>query len=110
MPRCEHCGAECAIPFTCQHCGGKFCPECRLPPAHDCTGMQSWKNRPAPGVGMKYGKGGGVTATGGGVTVVKRGTGGKPVQGIPWMKVMLAVIVLVILGLAYLVLSGAAGR
>ncbi|MDD1683232.1 MAG: hypothetical protein LUO98_05275 [Methanoregula sp.] len=39
MTRCDHCGSECTPPFTCRHCGGKICPDCRLPPGHDCTGI-----------------------------------------------------------------------
>jgi hypothetical protein len=104
--RCEHCGAECALPFTCQHCGGRFCPDCRLPPGHGCTGMQSWKKRPAPGVGMNYGKGGSVTATGvqGGRTRLREKGG----PGIPWLKFMVAAIAIILLGIAYLVLSAPA--
>ncbi|MGB9176463.1 MAG: hypothetical protein WCB46_06965 [Methanoregula sp.] len=32
MARCYHCSNECVLPFTCLHCGGKFYPDCRLPP------------------------------------------------------------------------------
>jgi hypothetical protein len=106
MARCDHCGNECVLPFTCQHCGRKFCPDCRLPPNHDCTGIGSWNAKPRPAVGMSYSKGGGVTATGG-ITLETRqrqdkGTG----EGHPYLKIMIAVVVLVLLGLAWLVLSG----
>lgn len=101
--RCEHCGAECALPFTCQHCGGKFCPDCRLPPGHGCTGMQSWNRRPAPGVGMNYRKSGEIIATGGFGGGTRTGEKDRPT--IPWLKVMIAGIVIILLGIAFLVLS-----
>jgi hypothetical protein len=61
-------------------------------------------------VSLNYGKGG-VTITGGGYIPdtragAKRKTGG----GIPWLRVMIAVIAVVVLGVAFLVLSGAAGH
>ena len=108
MPRCDYCGTECALPFTCQHCGGKFCPDCRLPPVHQCAGLASWKKKPAPGVSLKYGKGGGVTVTGGGY-IPARDTGAKKTigAGLPWLKIAIAAIVLVLLGIAYFVLTAA---
>ena len=60
MARCDKCGNEVVLPFTCQHCGGKFCPDCRLPPNHDCTGIGSWNAKPRPAIGMNYSRGGGV--------------------------------------------------
>jgi uncharacterized protein len=110
MVRCDHCGAECALPFTCQHCGGKYCPDCRLPPNHTCTGISSWNAKPLPSVGVNYGKGGGVSVSGGGyVTESRRDTKKKPGMNVPYLRVMIAVIVLVLLGLAWLVLSGYKG-
>jgi hypothetical protein len=110
MVRCDHCGAECALPFTCQHCGGKFCPDCRLPPNHNCTGMGSWKKKPSPSVSVNYGKGGGVSVTGGGyIPDSRRDAKKKPSAGIPYLWIMITVIVLVLLGLAWLVLSGYRG-
>ncbi|HUH78347.1 MAG TPA: AN1-type zinc finger domain-containing protein [Methanoregula sp.] len=109
MPRCDYCGAECALPFTCQHCGGKFCPGCRLPPGHQCAGLASWKKKPAPGVGLKYGRGGGVTATGGGYIPGRQaGTRKKTGAGIPWLKIMIAAIAIILLGIGYIVLSSPA--
>lgn len=35
---CEFCGAEEALPFVCNYCGGVFCSEHRLPEAHQCKG------------------------------------------------------------------------
>lgn len=110
MVRCEHCGAECALPFTCQHCGGKFCPDCHLPPNHNCTGMSSWNTKPRPTVGANYGRGGGVSATGGGyMPDSRRDAKKKPAMVIPYLWIMIVVILLVLLGLAWLVLSGYKG-
>jgi hypothetical protein len=106
MSRCEHCGTECALPFTCQHCGGSFCPECRLPPNHNCTGLGSWNRKPRPSVGVNYGKGGSVSATGGGYIPDSRRSAKKKTAAVPYLWIMIAVIVLIVLGLAWLVLSG----
>ena len=110
MPACDYCGKECALPFTCQRCGGKFCPDCRLPPAHECTGIASWKKKPLPSIGMKYGRGGGVTATSGGYRESTRTPAKKAGRAIPWLKIMLAVIAIIIFGIAYLALSGYGAR
>ena len=105
MPRCDSCGNECTLPFTCQHCGGKFCPECRLPLNHQCSGITSWQKKPVPGVGMRYDRGG-VTATGGGYAEARRTSKRKPGKEIPWLKVMIAIMVIIILGMLFLVMSG----
>lgn len=105
MTRCDHCGTETTLPFTCQHCGGKFCADCRLPPNHNCTGIGSWNKKPRPAVGMSYTRGGGVSATGGIAADTYR-PGKKAAAGIPYLKIMIAVIVLILLGLAALVLAG----
>ena len=105
MARCDSCGNECTLPFTCQHCGGKFCPDCRLPPNHDCTGIGSWNAKPRPAIGMTYSKGGGVTATGGIALESGRERKKKVREGLPYLKIMVAVIALVLLGLAWLVLT-----
>ena len=55
---------------------------------------------------MNYGKGGGVTATGSGFADKRTGPVKKTGKEIPWMKVMIAVIAVILLGVAYLVLSG----
>ena len=106
MARCDHCRAECTLPFTCQHCGGKFCPDCRLPPNHDCTGIGSWNAKPRPAIGMNYRRGGGVTATGGIAPEPRHGRKKETGKGLPFLKIMIAVIGLVLLGLAWLVLAG----
>ena len=36
--KCDYCGAEEDLPFTCNYCGGTFCGEHRLPEAHACKG------------------------------------------------------------------------
>jgi Zn-dependent protease len=36
--KCDFCGVEEDLPFTCNYCGGTFCGEHRLPEAHACTG------------------------------------------------------------------------
>ena len=105
MTRCDHCGNECSLPFTCQHCGGKFCPDCRLPPGHNCTGLAGWKKRPLPSVGLKYGKDG-VTATGGSAGMSRREPAKNVVRGIPFFRIMIAIAILVLLWIAWLVLTG----
>jgi len=35
---CDFCGKEEALPFVCNYCGGAFCPDHRLPEAHQCKG------------------------------------------------------------------------
>jgi Zn-dependent protease len=40
---CEFCGREEALPFVCNYCGGAFCPDHRLPEAHQCKGDLSQK-------------------------------------------------------------------
>ena len=106
MTRCDTCGNEVALPFTCQHCGGKFCPDCRLPPNHGCTGIDRWNAKPRPPVGMSYSKGGGVAATGGIALESRRRPEKKTEAGLPFLKIMIAIIVLVLLGLAWLALTG----
>ena len=106
MARCDHCGTECVLPFTCQHCGGKFCADCRLPPNHDCSGIGSWNAKPRPAVGMNYRRGGGVSATGGIPPESRRSQGKKAAEGLPYLKILAGVVVLVLLGLAWLALSG----
>jgi hypothetical protein len=106
MTRCDKCGTEVALPFTCQHCGGKFCPACRLPPNHDCTGIGSWNAKPRPAIGMNYSRGGGVTATGGVAPEVRQRPEKKTGEGLPYLKILIGIIVLVLLGLAWLALAG----
>jgi len=106
MARCESCGNECTLPFTCQHCGGKFCPECRLPPNHQCAGIISWQKKPTPGVGMRYGRDSGVTATSGGYAESRPASKGKRDKEMPSLKVMIAIMVIIILAIFFLVMIG----
>jgi len=106
MARCDHCGTECILPFTCQHCGGKFCPECRLPPNHDCSGIGSWNAKPRPAVGMNYSRGGGVSATGGIAPESRRSAEKNAAGGLPYLKILFGIVLLVLLGLAWLAFSG----
>lgn len=106
MTRCDHCGSETTLPFTCQHCGGKFCADCRLPPNHACTGISSWNAKPRPAVGISYSRGGGVAPTGGIAAGSRSRKAHGESTGIPYLKIMAAIIVLVLIGLAWLVLSG----
>ena len=36
--KCDFCGRQEDLPFTCNYCGGTFCAEHRLPEAHACRG------------------------------------------------------------------------
>jgi len=107
MTRCDRCSNECTLPFTCQHCGGKFCPDCRLPPNHDCAGIGNWNSKPAPSIGLRYGKSGGISVTGGGyIPDSRRDAKKRTATGIPYLRIMIVVIVLVLLGFVWLVLNG----
>ena len=37
---CEKCEKETFLPFRCQHCGGHFCSEHRLPENHECAQVE----------------------------------------------------------------------
>jgi hypothetical protein len=107
MTRCDHCGNEVVLPFSCQHCGGKFCDECRLPPNHNCVNIGTWKKKPLPVVGLSYSKGGGVTATSSGYSADSRiTTKKKHDKRIPYLEIFIAIIVLILIGIAWLVLGG----
>jgi len=41
--KCDYCGREEPLPFVCNYCGGAFCPDHRLPEAHQCKGDLSQK-------------------------------------------------------------------
>lgn len=43
MQRCEECGEEVSMPYTCSFCGDKFCSEHRLPENHSCDGLSSYE-------------------------------------------------------------------
>ncbi|MBE8538834.1 AN1-type zinc finger domain-containing protein [Geoglobus acetivorans] len=48
MTKCHHCGKETALPFRCKYCGNLFCEDCRLPPKHNCSGIDLWFRRASP--------------------------------------------------------------
>jgi len=39
MVKCDYCGKEVDLPFTCPYCGGHFCAEHRLPESHNCPNI-----------------------------------------------------------------------
>jgi hypothetical protein len=55
---------------------------------------------------MNYSKGGNVTATGGVALETRRRPEKKAGEGLPYLKIVIVMIVLVLLGLAWLVLGG----
>jgi hypothetical protein len=58
------------------------------------------------GVGIRYGRGRGVTATSGGFSETQHSTKTKKGGEIPWLKVMIAIILIVALILLFLVMGG----
>ncbi len=40
MDACYYCGAETDLPFECNYCNDKFCPEHRLPETHRCVKLR----------------------------------------------------------------------
>ncbi len=40
MAKCDYCGEEVSLPYTCGYCGGSFCPRHRLPENHECEGLE----------------------------------------------------------------------
>ena len=106
MTRCDHCGNEVVLPFSCQYCGGKYCPDCRLPPNHTCVNIGLWNSKPRPSAGIAGKKGGMATPTGGGYIADLKGKAKKKQgSGTPYLKIMMAIIVLILLGIAWLVFS-----
>ena len=43
MQRCDECGKEISMPYTCSFCGEKYCSKHRLPENHSCDGLSSYK-------------------------------------------------------------------
>jgi hypothetical protein len=67
----------------------------------------SWKKKPLPATGLSYNKGGGVTATGSGYSADSRySTKKKQVGGIQYLKIIIAIIILILIWIAWLVLGG----
>ena len=83
---------------TASTCGKNFCDDHRLPPNHACAGLAEWKKTPAPGVGIRYGPGG-ATPYGGGYAAVPPGKkpGRRPGRRIPYLKIAVAVIVIILI-------------
>ncbi len=46
--RCDLCGVDENLPFTCNYCGGTFCADHRLPESHACKGDISRKTAAEP--------------------------------------------------------------
>ena len=44
MTTCDVCGKQTNMPYHCDHCGGTFCAEHRLPENHDCPGLDDWND------------------------------------------------------------------
>lgn len=44
LTRCDYCGAEETLPFTCNYCQKNFCPDHRLPETHGCANL--WMAKP----------------------------------------------------------------
>ena len=40
MDSCYYCGLESDMPFECNYCKDKFCPEHRLPENHRCVKLR----------------------------------------------------------------------
>lgn len=38
--KCDHCGQGTDIPYKCKYCGGRYCPDHRLPEGHSCDGVE----------------------------------------------------------------------
>ena len=97
MPRCDICGKNVSLPFHCQYCGKNFCDEHLSPPNHACAGLAEWKNTPAPGVGIRYRAGRCYSVRGricNGTAPGKK-QGRLPGGGIPYLKIAVAVIVII---------------
>jgi hypothetical protein len=59
-----------------------------------------------PGVGLRYGRDSGVTATRGDDVESRPASKGKLGKEIPWLKVMIAIMLIIILVILFLVISG----
>ena len=45
MGKCEFCGKEIAIPYTCSYCGQYLCGEHKLPENHKCMFLDIARGR-----------------------------------------------------------------
>lgn len=37
---CTQCGTRPDMPYQCKYCGGRYCPDHRLPEGHNCDGVE----------------------------------------------------------------------
>jgi len=44
MAKCEVCGRDVDLPYSCRRCGGEYCSEHRLPENHSCSGLNEWND------------------------------------------------------------------
>lgn len=44
MAKCDQCGADENMPYTCGYCNGTFCGTHRLPENHECPGLTEWND------------------------------------------------------------------
>jgi len=44
MAKCEVCGRDVDLPYSCRRCGGEYCSEHRLPENHSCAGLNEWND------------------------------------------------------------------
>jgi membrane associated rhomboid family serine protease len=44
MAKCDECGREENMPYTCSHCGNTYCGKHRLPEKHSCPGLEEWND------------------------------------------------------------------
>jgi len=51
---CAFCGKRTFMPYRCNYCGQLFCSEHRLPPKHNCSGIDSWKDKAPPPSGVTW--------------------------------------------------------
>lgn len=47
MATCDYCGEEIDLPFHCKFCGNTYCSKHRLPEAHECAGLDEYKEKAA---------------------------------------------------------------
>ena len=65
------------------------------------------RKKPSPLVGHSYSKSGGVTTTASGYYAdSRREKQGKPYEGVPWLRIMIEIMVIITLVLLFMVLSG----
>jgi len=83
-----------------------------LPHNHDCVKITPWNSKPLPAVGLSYGKSGRATPTGGGNIPGPRHTGKiitgpvKPGKNLPYLTIHLAILLMIIHGIAWLAFRG----